>query len=223
MRIYLALITVVASHAAPAQIPRWAHMADSSVPAIMRLAGNVPDRSPLLNILRSKSAVYSPAKRNEIADSLAARVISTPASAESDTAAYGAAVSALNVLVLAGVVADSGQPYSAAMDWLVRIHQRAASGLLRIRALCALPSLANRAHALNHLRNAAQARDPRASDAVDCLIRDFDGLAPYRSTPLTLADRSESATILRQLDASDRVQDEAARHKIKAWARSKTP
>lgn len=215
MRSYSFLLCLVASPAF-AQATPHARFADSSVSAIMRHFGARPAGSALITILRSNAGSYPAAKVNEIADSLAARAIANKATGTVDSARFGAAVSAVNALTEAGRSANNSQPYPGAMDRLIRIHQTAPVTLVQVRALCALPSLADRSRALAYLRGVAESRDATARDAIRCLVSDADGMA-NRPTPLSAAERQQSVAVLRELATSNRVLNELAKRELAMW------
>jgi hypothetical protein len=204
-------------------------LSDSSVAVIMRHVGaRLDHQAMLLSILRGVDGVYSRAKRDEVADSLAARAIANRADGGSvqDSAQYGAAARAVMVLGRSGMdrtpaldSSSQGQLYEGALDRLIRVHRSAPARAIRSRALAAMLRQPDRARALGYVRSVAESPGEPAADAIQRLIEDATGFTePPKPTP---AQRDESLAVLRDLSTNRRVSNPDAARNLATWLRSR--
>lgn len=163
-------------------------LADSSVPALMKLArrGTFPDEAAV-EILRQGTRAYPEGKRLALADSIAELAINL----------RGSAVSAVGTIKRWGVADPhrSGQADPNALNYLIRISREARDADTRMGAIRGMVVQVNPARALPYLTEvAASARPKDALAAVDELIR--LGFGGSIGTP---DDRASAAKALRQL------------------------
>lgn len=145
-----------------AQIPNSAvsrsTLADSSVPALMRLArrGQFPDEA-VTDVLRQRSQAYPEAKRRELADSIANLAIHV-----------SGAATAVGVLKRWGTVDPGleGHPDPAALDYLIRVSRAARDAQTRMVAIRGMAFQVNPSRALSFLSDVARSANQEAFIAV---------------------------------------------------------
>lgn len=220
---YLSFVIAVVPCAAAAQQPSRSHLADSSARIIMAHVGPHVRPFELVAILRDKEGRTPTWKQNEIADSLVARAVAYRPTPRPDTVQFGAAVRAVMALSLAGSAStgvEPGEPYTGALDHLIRIHEEARASEIRSRALEAMLGGTDRARGLAYMRSVAVSVDPTAYKALSCLIMDSrGGGVGYRATE---SQRHESFDILVDLATHHLVKDPVGARDLELWYASQS-
>lgn len=189
-QIAASLVGAVSWRAAGAQRPDYLRsgFADSSVVWIMSKAKSTVGWVGL-EILRQQHKAYPLAKRNELGDSIAGRII---ASRES-------AVGWMLDLSMAGSVDNpAGKPDSRALEHLVDIASKAPNSANRLQALVAIPAQVNPGRAIPLLRELiVQPNGPMALPAIHSLI-EIAFSRRTRDSPGGAAARDELRTLVAQ-------------------------
>jgi len=229
MRLSLVLLAA-ASQMAFSQVPARQVNSDSSMSRILaQTAQAIADKRLLVSVLRNESGKFAASQRDALADALINRVLANRAEpgSVSDSANYGAAVRALEVLGRAGSsqlessASVSGEPYPGASSRLERAYRDAPVREIRARALALTLSTADRSRALAFVARAAEAPDMSALDAVQALIQDAAGLS--RNSQQTAADRQESMATLRELSVNHRIRNPVAAGQAASWVGKQKP
>lgn len=219
----LSLVFLVASSPAFSQVVRARPaVADSSVVRIMARVGQHGGAAWLQDVLRQTNDPHdSPAKLDEIADSLVGRA-TDPRQARADSPAHMMASEAVGTLVMASVNGvPGGHAYRGSLERLILVHRRAPASDVRARALGGLLSLASpRARAIAYLRNVAESTDPTAHNAMGFLIEDANGGGAVLPTA---AQQQESVAALKAMAAANRVTDRKALELLGGWLATTQP
>jgi hypothetical protein len=213
----LTLIFLVIASPAFGQVRVRPPVADSSTAQIMAHVRDHPDAAWLRDVLRQTSGRDAPTKLDEIADSLVVRAIDAR-QALRGAPAHAIASAAVGALVSAGLpTATGGHPYAGAFDRLVRVHQHASAGDVRLRALGGLLSVASpRTRAIAYLRAVAESNDPTAANAMEFLITDARG-GSWGGVSPTPGQQRESMAALKGMAAANRVTDARASDLLGGW------
>ena len=214
MALLLALLPMIRARAQVIQ--RESTFVDSSAYRIMAHVASRNQVTWFVDIMRQTRRAIPQSKRDELADSLAARAILNRPVERGD--AVGAPLSPVGVLAWVGDRGiRKGIPYSGALDRLIRVHQQASDIEVRTSALAAMPAVVGRDRALAYLRTVATSNDPTSWYAINILTIDATGGGWFGPTPTT-AERRESEAILRGLYVSGQVRNPEAKRFLDEWA-----
>ena len=191
-------------------------VADSSPARIMARVGARANVPWLTNILRQSGATYSPAKLNEIADSLVARAVD-PRAAVLRSEEETRALAAIDALKEAGARGrEAGRPYPGALDRLIAVHQRASKEAIRATALQDMLAVSDRSLAIAYLQKVAESTDVTAYEAVAALVADANGSGWGAEKP-SRSEQQQTVTAVKALAARQRVTDQRARTMLAVW------
>lgn len=211
------IILLVVSSSASGQVARVRPaVADSSVARIMSRVGAHGRAAWIQDMLRQANGGHdSPAKLDEIADSLVGRAIN-PRQARKDSPVHLMASEAVGTLVMAGMNSvPGGHPYGGSLDRLMLIHQHALADDVRVRALAGLLALAGpRTRAIAYLRRVAESDDPTAHNAMGFLIEDARGNGAILPTP---AQQREAVATLKAMAVAKSVTNRMALDLLGGW------
>lgn len=215
------LVLLLCAFAAPASSVLGQHrprpvFADSSAERVMAHVGYHANVPWFIDMLRQASGPYSQARLGELADSLVARAID-PQAIRTDAIRYRIADDGVSTLVSSGSREEGrGQPYSGALDRLIKIHKQAADVGIRRKVLAGLLGLPDRTRALAYIETVAESTDPTAAAAVNYLISDANGesWSGVRPTP---EQAQASTAALHDLASRHRVSNSQASYLLRGW------
>jgi hypothetical protein len=219
LKIILLTLLIPAFTLRPQAPTRAASAGDSTAARLMaRLEASRFDAPWFTDIMRQRKGPENAARLDELADSLARRVVAVGAAPRGRSSGYENAMAALGTIARVGNRGDrKGAPYAGALDRLIYIHQHANVRTLRVIALDAMTAVPNRTRALAYLREVAVSEDSTADAAISALITDADGGSWFGPKPTT-GEQAESRSILRGLLEQRRVTDRTAVEVLQAWA-----
>jgi hypothetical protein len=162
-------------------------------------------------MLRQSRGPEPQAKRDELADSLMARVISARRTAPGDHAIHE-----IMALVNAGRPTrgpGTGPPEPRALNWLIKVHREAVDPSMRVAALQGMIVQVTPNRALPYLREVAVSPDRTAAEALRLLAH-----LTTEGSPLAPEERVEVMNGLRDLWERQLVRDEAAQNYLARMA-----
>ena len=180
----------------PIVAPRPA-LADSSPARILRTTGGL-NTPVIVEVLRQVHQPYPAAKREELADSVAARALNSPS--------YEAAIGAINTLNQAGNLQGHGSADLFSLDRLIQVHKAGRNEDTRLYALSVLIFQAQPGRALPYLRTVAASADGRSAFWA---LQDLESFA-FGVWPIGTSDRATAENTLRQLYDADSMQSSRA-------------